>query len=125
MNNGFRNQSSLFFFNSLFYLPKVDIYFYHIGAVFFLGFTNLFFLKNIFDQNIFKKSRFYNLLNLFFLIFLNIFFYRLAEYGTDRLGSILIILVFLILLLIINQNSKLLESNNELVKFLIIIGCIK
>ena len=36
LNNGFRNQSSLFFFNSLFYLPKIDIYFYHIGAVFFL-----------------------------------------------------------------------------------------
>ena len=50
LNNGFRNQSSLFFFNSLFYLPKIDIYFYHIGAVFFLGFTNLFFLKNIFGK---------------------------------------------------------------------------
>ena len=124
LNNGFRNQSSLFFFNSLFYLPKIDIFFYHIGAVYFLGFTNLFFLKNIFDQNIFKKFKFYNLINLFFLIFLNIFFYRLAEYGTDRLGSILVILSFLILLLITNNKSKTFESNNELVKFLIIIGCI-
>jgi len=124
LNNGFRNQSSLFFFNSLFYLPNIDIFFYHIGAVYFLGFTNLFFLKNIFDQNIFKKFKFYNLINLFFLIFLNIFFYRLAEYGTDRLGSILVILSFLILLLITNNKSKTFESNNELVKFLIIIGCI-
>ena len=124
LNNGFRNQSSLFFFNSLFYLPKIDIFFYHIGAVYFLGFTNLFFLKNIFDQNIFKKFKFYNLINLFFLIFLNIFFYRLAEYGTDRLGSILVILSFLILLLITNNKSKTFESNDELVKFLIIIGCI-
>ena len=124
LNNGFRNQSSLFFFNSLFYLPKIDIYFYHIGAVFFLGFTNLFFLKNIFDQNTFKNFRFYNFINLFFLIFINIFFYRLAEYGTDRLGSILIILAFIILLLIINQNSRFSQLNNELIKFFIIIGCI-
>ena len=124
LNNGFRNQSSLFFFNSLFYLPKIDIYFYHIGAVFFLGFTNLFFLKNIFDQNTFKNFRFYNFINLFFLIFINVFFYRLAEYGTDRLGSILIILAFIILLLIINQNSRFSQLNNELIKFFIIIGCI-
>ena len=124
LNNGFRNQSSLFFFNSLFYLPKIDIYFYHIGAVFFLGFTNLFFLKNIFDQNTFKNFRFYNFINLFFLIFINIFFYRLAEYGTDRLGSILIILAFIILLLIVNQNSRFSQLNNELIKFFIIIGCI-
>ena len=124
LNNGFRNQSSLFFFNSLFYLPKIDIYFYHIGAVFFLGFTNLFFLKNIFDQNTYKNFRFYNFINLFFLVFVNIFFYRLAEYGTDRLGSILIILAFIILLLIINQNSRFSQLNNELIKFFIIIGCI-
>ena len=97
LNNGFRNQSSLFFFNSLFYLPKIDIYFYHIGAVFFLGFTNLFLLKNIFDQSTFKNFKFYNLINLFFFIFINVFFYRLSEYGTDRLGSILIILAFIIL----------------------------
>ena len=74
LNNGFRNQSSLFFFNSLFYLPKIDIYFYHIGSVFFLGFTNLFLLKNIFDQSTFKNFKFYNLINLFFFIFINVFF---------------------------------------------------
>ena len=124
LNNGFRNQSSLFFFNSLFYLPKIDIYFYHIGAVFFLGFINLFFLKNIFNQNTFKKFKFYNLINLFFLIFINVFFYRLSEYGTDRLGSILIILAFIILLFIVNNNLKSQQSNNELFKFLIITGCI-
>ena len=63
LNNGFRNQSSIFFLNSLFYLPKIDIYFYHTGAVFFLGFTNLFLIKNIFNQNIFKEFKFYNLIN--------------------------------------------------------------
>ncbi len=124
LNNGFRNQSSLFFFNSLFYLPNIDIYFYHVGSVYFLGFTNLFFLKNIFDRKNFSKFRFYNFINLFLLIFVNIFFSRLSEYGTDRLGSIMIILAFIVLLLMINDNSKSSKSNNELTKFLMIIGCI-
>ena len=124
LNNGFRNQSSIFFLNSLFYLPKIDIYFYHTGAVFFLGFTNLFLIKNIFNQNIFKEFKFYNLINLFFLLFINIFFCRLSEYGTDRLGSILIILSFIILLLVVNKNSKSSQSNSELIKFLLIIGVI-
>ena len=40
----------------------------------------------------------------------------------NRLGSILIILAFIILPLIINQNSKFSQLNNELIKFFIIIG---
>ena len=74
MNNGFRNPSSLFYLNSLFYLPGINIYLLHIGSVFFLGFVNLFFIKNIFDHDKFKKIKFYSLLNLLFLIFINIFF---------------------------------------------------
>ncbi|MDC3090206.1 hypothetical protein OA346_03050 [Candidatus Pelagibacter sp.] len=125
INNGFRNPSSIFFLNSLFYLPKIDIYFYHIGSVYFLGFANLFFLKNIFNQEIYKKFKFYSLLNLFFLIFVNLFFSRLAEYGTDRAGQILIIISFLILLLVSNSSLKTSnETNKRLVNFFLIIGCI-
>ena len=125
INNGFRNPSSLFYLNSLFYLPGVDIYLLHIGSVFFLGFTNLFFIKNIFDRYKFKKQKFFNLLNLFFLIFINIFFYRLAEYGTDRLGSILIIISFIIFSILINSNLKDLNNNQgELISFLFIVGAL-
>ena len=123
INNGFRNPSSLFFLNSLFYLPKIDIYLLHVGSVYFLGFANLFFLKNIFDQKKYKNIKFYNLLNLFFLVFINIFFYRLAEYGTDRLGSILIIMCFMVLFLLINNDLVNIKSERkELVGFLFIIG---
>ncbi len=125
INNGFRNPSSIFFFNSLFYLPKIDIYLLHIGAVFFLGFTNLFFLKNIFNHKSFRKEKFYNLINLFFLVYINVFFYRLAEYGTDRLGSILVILAFIIILRLTNQSLRnSFNERNELTKFLFIIGVI-
>ena len=125
LNNGFRNPSSLFFLNSLFYLPKIDIYLYHIGSVFCLGFANLFFLKNIFNYEIFKKFKFYNYINLFSLIFVNIFFSRLSEYGTDRAGQILLIIVFIVILMIINNNSKNSKiQNKELISFLILIVCI-
>ena len=123
MNNGFRNPSSLFYLNSLFYLPGINIYLLHIGSVFFLGFVNLFFIKNIFDYDKFKKIKFYSLLNLFFLIFINVFFYRLAEYGTDRLGSILIIICFVILSMLINLDPKDFEKDQrELMSFLFIVG---
>lgn len=123
INNGFRNPSSLFFFNSLFYLPKINFYLYHIGSVFFLGYANLFFLKNIFNKELFRKNKFYNLFNLVFFIFINIFFYRLSEYGTDRDGQILVIIIFTILLLILNDKSNKNEKYG-LFKFLIIISCI-
>ena len=87
LNNGFRNPSSLFFFNSLLFFPKIDIYLIHLGSVYFLGFSNLFFLKNIFIKFNYKKFRFYNFLNLFCLILVNVLFVRLAEYGTDRGSS--------------------------------------
>ena len=49
----------------------------------------------------------------------------MAEYGTDRIGSILVILIFIILLFLINNKQKLFKGEfKELFKFLIIIGSI-
>ena len=125
LNNGFRNPSSLFFFNSLLFFPKIDIYLIHLGSVYFLGFSNLFFLKNIFSKFNYKKFRFYNFLNLFCLILVNVLFVRLAEYGTDRGGQVLLLVGVLILLLLINDKSK--SSNfikEDLIKFFLIIGAL-
>jgi hypothetical protein len=122
LNNGFRNPSSLFFFNSLLFFPKIDIYLIHLGSVYFLGFSNLFFLQNIFNKFLFKEFRFYSFLNLFCFIFVNVLFVRLAEYGTDRGGQILILIGISILFLLINNNSKLsaLFVENYIKFFLII-----
>lgn len=122
LNNGFRNPSSIFYLNSLFYLPKIDFYLYHIGSAFFLGFANLFLIKNIFDQKIFYKLKFFNLLNLFTFIFINLIFYRLAEYGTDRVGHILVMIIFISLIYMINNDDK--SENLNLFKFIIITSCV-
>ncbi len=121
LNNGFRSPSSIFFISSLFYLPFVDIYLFHITPALIMGFANLILLKKIFNQNIFDQEKMINFFSLSSLIFINIFFYRLAEHGTDRSGMILIILS-IIYIISLMQNYQKIDITNEM-KFLIICIC--
>ena len=102
-NLGFRTPSSIFYLNSLFYLPFAKFYLFNFSSVFILGFVNIALLKKIHHYFKFyefknKKLNFINFLSLFSFIFINIFFYRLSEYGTDRAAMILIFLLMIILL---------------------------
>ena len=125
LNNGFRNPSSIFFISSIFYLPKISFYLFHITTAFILGFANLILLKNIFDKKIFKKSKLINLLSLIFFVFFNIFFYRLAEHGTDRSGQILVIICIIYLLYLITNFSDILDQKNkDVMKFFSISLCL-
>jgi hypothetical protein len=124
LNNGFRNPSSLFFFNSLFFFPLTEIYLLNIGSVFFLGFANFFFLKNIFDKKFFINYRFFNFINLIFFIYFNTTFARLSEYGTDRGGQILIVVVFILLLLMLNMKTISLRQNSYYLKVIFIISAL-
>jgi hypothetical protein len=110
LNNGFRTPSSLFFISSLFYLPKINIYLYHILPAIILGFSNLFLFNLIISKKSFDNNKIINFLSLVVLIFINIFFYRLAEHGTDRSGMILLLLSIIILISII--NDKIDENKN-------------
>ena len=47
LNHGFRTPSSIFYLNSLFYLPYLDYYLYHMGAILILGFSNIILISNI------------------------------------------------------------------------------
>ena len=120
LNNGFRNPSSLFFLNSLFYLPKIDFYLFHISPAYFLGFSNLILLKLIFNINIFKKINLVNFLSLLVFLFINIFFYRLGEHGTDRSGQIIVLLIVILFIAIMNNTKdKLFKYDNLKTIFLI------
>ena len=48
-NHGFRTPSSLFYFNSLFYLPVVKYYLFHIGVAVIFGSTIFIFLSNLLE----------------------------------------------------------------------------
>tara|TARA_B100000787_G_scaffold158714_1_gene136328 strand:+ start:2408 stop:4108 length:1701 start_codon:yes stop_codon:yes gene_type:complete len=102
-NHGFRTPSSIFYINSLFYLPFAKFYLLNFFSVLILGFANIVLLKKIHSYFIsftFKKEKinFTNFLSLLSFTFLNIFFYRISEYGTDRAAMILVILLIIELL---------------------------
>tara|TARA_Y200000002_G_scaffold368276_1_gene361172 strand:- start:673 stop:2298 length:1626 start_codon:yes stop_codon:yes gene_type:complete len=120
LNNGFRSPSSAFFIGSMFYLPGVNIYLFHITPAFVLGFSNLILIQKIFNEENFKLLKFTNFISLISLIFINIFFYRLAEHGTDRSGMILVIISFILFIKVINLKYK--DHLSE-IKFLIISLC--
>ncbi len=126
LNNGFRSPSSIFFISSLFFLPKIGIYLFHITPAFIMGFANIIFLKNILDKGLFQKEKMISFLSLLFFIFINVFFYRLSEHGTDRSGMILVLLSILFLIALINNQKNSFQEtkiNEELMKMIIILIC--
>jgi len=93
-NQGFGTSSSVFYLASLFYLPFVDHYLFHITGLIVLSLANIFFLdKFFFCKNINNKFTFF--LSIFGFLFYNIVFWRLAEYGTDRAGQILVYIIII------------------------------
>ena len=116
-NHGFRTPSSLFYFNSLFYLPIIKYYLFHIGAAIIFGSTIFIFFSNLIEFIKKRKIDYIYYFDLLSLIFILIFFYRLAEHGTDRSAQILS-------LLIISEIFKVLKlkkiSNHDIAKFSIL-----
>jgi len=124
-NHGFRTPSSIFYLNSLFYLPLIKYYSFQMGAIMIMGFTNFIFLDSIY-KNI-KKKIFNNVLFLSLLsfVFINIFFYRISEHGTDRSAQILIFLFFIELFILINLNKNFSENSSKVIVLLGLITTLK
>ena len=93
LNHGFRTPSSIFYLNSLFYLPGIKYFLMNSGALYILGFSNLIFI-NIIKKYLFrKKYNFILFLSLLSFIYVNTSFYRIAEHGTDKSALILIFIM--------------------------------
>ena len=120
-NHGFRTPSSIFYLNSLFYIPLVGYNMFYIGAVLILGFSNVILLNNISSYLKSKKFDYIFYFTLLSLAFINIFFYRLQEHGTDRSSQILIFIFFLSLLNFRNEKNNI---KNELIKIVILMSLI-
>tara|TARA_Y100000590_G_scaffold193370_1_gene219778 strand:+ start:49736 stop:51409 length:1674 start_codon:yes stop_codon:yes gene_type:complete len=101
-NHGFRTPSSLFYLNSVFYLPIINYFSFHYGAFIIMFFSNIILVLNIIKIS---KNNFIKFLSLFFFIFINIVFYRFAEHGTDRSGQIIVLLLTIYSLKIINEKK--------------------
>ena len=123
-NHGFRTPSSLFYINSLFYLPLIKFYFFHIAAILVMGFTNIILLKQIECAHKLKLYNFSTFLALMIFIFVNIFFYRISEHGTDRSAQILVLVMILNLLIVVNFEKYLKELSDKIAYIIILISII-
>jgi hypothetical protein len=126
LEHGYRTPSSIFYLNSLFYLPGIGLKFINGGAILVMGFCNLYLLHKIIlklKSNVFDFV-FYLLLLSF--TFINTIFYRIAEHGTDRSALILIFIFCCIYLESINLNKKLLKQDlhNIFNRLIVILGLI-
>ena len=115
ITSGFTTPSSIFYLNSLFYLPFIEYYLMNSGAIFIMGFSNIIFYNYI--KNNIKKNNFLLFLSLFSLIFVNTVFSRMAEHGTDRSALILVFVLALVFLESINLNKKFINSKNIVINF--------
>jgi len=106
LGHGYRNPSSIFYLNSLFYLPGIKYYLVNSGAILIFGFSNIFILRKI--LNYFKNKKYDFLLFLLALIFIyiNTAFYRIAEHGTDKSSLILIFIFAIIYLESVNNKRR-------------------
>ena len=121
LNHGFKTPSSIFYLNSLFYLPHLDYYLYHMGSILVLGFSNIILVSNIKKYLDKKDNNNFFFLNLLAFIFINVFFYRIAEHGTDRSAQILIFLFFIYILSLREHYEK---FDNVLPKLIILLSLI-
>ena len=103
-NHGFRTHSSLFYTNSIFYLPLIKNYSFNFAQSYLFFFTAFYFYQKSMEIRLNKLLNIYSILSFGFIL---IFFYRLAEHGTDRSGQILIlILTFMVLKFFLGSKEK-------------------
>ena len=92
LNHGYNLLSSLFYLNSTFYLPIINYFSFHFSVLYFLIFFNYFLLREIFSK---ETHPFVNYLYLFSIVYFNLSFNRLAEFGTDKAGQIIIVILII------------------------------
>ena len=95
LNHGFRTPSSIFYLNSIFYLPYIKYFSFNFGAALIMGISNLILIFKLRNDLKLKNYDFIFYLTLLSFLFVNIFFYRISEHGTDRSAQILILILFI------------------------------
>ena len=111
IGHGYKLISSLFFLNSIFYLPIVEYFSFHFSLLFFLIFFNFFLIKEIISKN---TNEIIKILYIFAFAFFNLSFNRIAEYGTDKVGQLLIVLLVIKLFQLACFEKNKFKMNNIL-----------
>ena len=112
INHGYNLLSSLFFLNSTFYLPLINYFSFHFGIIFFLVFFNFFIIKEIFNS---KNHEIIKFLYILAFSFFNLSFNRIAEYGTDKPGQLLITILVIKLFQILCFDKEKIKINKIII----------
>ena len=122
-NHGFRTPSSLFYLNSLFYLPGIKFYSFNFAQLYIFQFSLIYFYKKIFNKE--NNNSFEIFYSLLAFIFISVVFYRLAEHGTDRSGQTLLFIVIVLILNILSKNLVETKKINLIILLLVYLITIK
>lgn len=111
LTHGWRHHSSIFFLNSIFYLPYIKYYLFHISGFLTLIFVNSFIIFNLINSLSKKNFNSTEIFYLIVLVYINSKFYNIGNYGTDISGQIIILILIpaffeFLRKNIINQNLK-------------------
>ena len=119
--HGYKHHSSIFFFNSIIYLPFIKFYLFHSCGWFTLIFANYLILDFLLFKKI-KELKFEYFFYLLTFMFINIKYSRIGGYGTDLSGQIILLLIIPLIystLKLKTDNSKF-SSNLSIIVFLIV-----
>jgi hypothetical protein len=121
IGHGPRHHSSVFYLNSLIFLPHIKFYLFHSIGLITLIFVNFICLGFILDKKKFKSFDHIYIFYLLVFAYINVKFYRISEYGTDIAAQLIVlVLISLSLLAIRKKISKFeFESNIQLLILLI------
>ena len=121
LSHGYKLLSSLFFLNSTFYLPYIEYFAFHFSSLYFLIFFNYFLFKEIFSKVNHEITKY---LYLFALVFFNLSFNRISEYGTDKIGQLLIVLLIIKVFQLTCFEKKKTNINNILLIIPLLAFCL-
>ena len=110
--HGYKHHSSLFFFNSVIFLPYIKYYLFHSLVWFTLVFIN-YLILDFFLFNKTKELKFEHFFYLFLILFINVKFSRIGGYGTDLSSQMILMTIFPLIYstLQLDIKSPLFKSN--------------
>ena len=110
LNHGFRTPSSIFYLNSLFYLPGIKYFLMNSGAIYIFGFVNLVLIEFIVKYLKKNSQNFILFLSVLSFAYINSKFSRFSEHGTDLSAIILIFLMAVYYYENVNSINKISRS---------------
>ena len=118
--HGYKHHSSIFFFNSIIYLPFIKFYLFHSCGWFTLLFANYLIIDYLLFKKI-KELKFEYFFYLLTIIFINIKFCRIGGFGTDLSGQIVLLLIIPLIYTTLKMkiNDLKFKSNLSTIIFLI------